>query len=85
MRLFPLFCALLLTGCMRDTEIVVGPPPVPLDLLRPCPGHIGPMPKTEGQLATALIAEARGRACANARLSTIDTILNSEQPEETNS
>lgn len=75
MRLFPLCCALLLSGCLRAPEVVAPPPPVPADLLRPCSGYIGPMPRTEGQLSDALIAEARGRACANARLGAVRQIL----------
>jgi len=75
MRLFPLFCALLLSGCLRDPELVAGPSMVPADLLRPCAGYDGPMPQNEGQLSDALIAEAQGRACANARLEAVRQIL----------
>ncbi|NDW56941.1 hypothetical protein G0P98_10530 [Yangia sp. PrR004] len=77
MRLFPIFCALLLGGCMgRDELVVVAPPPaVPADLLLPCPGYPGPAPATEGELSDALIAEARGRTCANRKLETINEVL----------
>lgn len=80
MRLCLLCCALLLSGCLRAPEVVAPSPAVPADLLRPCAGYGGPMPQNEGQLSDALIAEAKGRACANARLSTIDEILNGEKP-----
>ncbi|WP_162930196.1 hypothetical protein [Pseudophaeobacter sp. EL27] len=33
------------------------------------------MPRTEGELARAIVAEAQGRACANARLATLAEIL----------
>ena len=75
MRLFPLCCALLLSGCLRAPEVVAPPPPVPADLLRPCGGYGGPVPRTEGQLSEALIAEVRGRACANAKLEALQKIL----------
>ena len=75
MRLCLLCCALLLSGCLRAPEVVAPPPAVPADLLRPCEGYIGPMPRIEGQLSDALIAEARGRACANGRLEAVRQIL----------
>ncbi|WP_420719814.1 Rz1-like lysis system protein LysC [Thalassovita sp.] len=75
MRLFPLCCALLLSGCLRAPEVVAPPPPVPADLLRPCEGYGGPVPRTEGQFSDALLAEARGRACANAKLEALKQIL----------
>ena len=76
MRLFPLCCALLLSGCLRAPEVVAPPPAVPADLLRPCAGYGGPMPRTEGQFSDALLAEARGRICSNARLEAVREILN---------
>jgi len=75
MRLFPLCCVLLLSGCLRAPEVVAPPPAVPADLLRPCAGYGGPVPRTEGQLSEALITEVRGRACANAKLEALQTIL----------
>lgn len=80
MRLFPIFCALLLSGCFgSDRPQVVAPPPVvPADLLRPAPGWAGPVPATEGQLSDALIAEARGRRRANAQIAAIAEILKPE-------
>jgi hypothetical protein len=75
MRLLPLCCALLLSGCLRAPEVVAPPPAVPADLLRPCEGYGGPVPRTEGQLSEALIAEVRGRACANAKLEALKQIL----------
>lgn len=78
MRLCLIFSALLLSACTRGHEIVAAPPPVPADLLRPCAGYVGPFPRNEGQLSDALVAEARGRSCANARILTVRKILNSE-------
>jgi len=75
MRLCLLCCALLLSGCLRAPEVLAPPPPVPADLLRPCEGYGGPVPRTEGQLSEALITEVRGRACANARLGAVRQIL----------
>lgn len=75
MRLFPLFSALLLTGCTASPEIVAPPPVVPADLLRPAPGYLGPVPRNEGQLSDALIAERRGRQHANAQLAAIREIV----------
>ncbi|MCD9147662.1 hypothetical protein [Pseudophaeobacter flagellatus] len=48
---------------------------MPSDLLQPCPGYQGPTPRSEGQLSDALIAELRGRSCANAKLATVAEIL----------
>lgn len=80
MRLFPICFVLLLSGCFgSDGPRVVAPPPVvPADLLRPAPGYSGPVPRTEGQLSDALIAEARGRRQANAQLAAIAEILEEE-------
>ncbi|WP_256363945.1 hypothetical protein [Phaeobacter sp. 11ANDIMAR09] len=36
------------------------------------------MPRTEGALAKAILAEVQGRSCANARLATVASIL--DQP-----
>lgn len=76
MRLCLIFCALLLSACGHDGPFEEPPPSaVPEDLLRPCPGYTGPLPRTEGQLSDAVIAEARGRACANARIEAIAAIV----------
>ncbi|GAA6198682.1 hypothetical protein NBRC116598_41270 [Pseudophaeobacter arcticus] len=48
---------------------------MPPDLLQPCAGYTGPVPQSEGQISDALIAEARGRACANGRLGAMAEIL----------
>lgn len=81
MRLCHLCCALLLSGCTWFApETVYRPPPVPADLLGPCPGYRGPVPETEGQFSDALIAEARGLACANSKLATVAEILNAAGP-----
>ncbi|WP_353397687.1 hypothetical protein [Pseudophaeobacter arcticus] len=48
---------------------------MPPDLLQPCAGYTGPLPQSEGQISDALIAEARGRACANGRLTAVAEIL----------
>lgn len=76
MRLYLLCLPLLLTGCLgRDGEVVTPPPRVPADLLQPCDGYTGPVPRTEGQISDSMIAEARGRACANGKLATVGKIL----------
>ncbi len=76
MRLFPLCCALLLSGCTEpDSEPFAASPPVSADLLQPCPGYTGPIPQSEGQVSDALVAEARGRSCANGRLQAVAEIL----------
>lgn len=76
MRLCLLCSLLLLTGCSeRDSESIKPPPDVPADLLQPCAGYTGLLPRTEGQISDALVAEAKGRACANSRLVTIGEIL----------
>jgi hypothetical protein len=76
MRLFPLCCALLLSACTPPgIKPIPAPPPVPTDLLQGCPGYTGPVPQDEGQLSDALVAEARGRACANGRLQAAAEIL----------
>ncbi|MEP2717653.1 hypothetical protein [Pseudophaeobacter sp.] len=55
---------------------------VPADLLLPCPGYSGAVPRSEGQISDALLAEWRGRRCANAKLATLAQILNpAEAPE----
>jgi hypothetical protein len=54
---------------------VVPPPRVPADLLQPCAGYTGPVPQSEGQFSDALIAEARGRSCANGKLAAVAEIL----------
>ena len=81
MRLYLLCCALLLTGCTAP-DVTVAPLPhnVPADLLTKCPGYTGPVPQDEGQMSDALVAEVRGRHCANGKLASIDEILNGVGP-----
>ncbi len=81
MRLCLLCCALLLSGCGPDPIAVTAPPrQVPADLLQGCAGYTGPVPNNQGQLSDALVAEVRGRHCANGKLSAIDEILNAPAP-----
>jgi len=76
MRLYPLCLPLLLAGCFgAGSEPIAPRPEVPADLLQPCVGYTGPLPQSEGQISDALIAEARGRSCANAKLGTVAEIL----------
>ena len=75
MRLCLLCCLPLLTACLKSPDPVVVAPRIPADLLKPCSGYTGPVPQSEGQISDALIAEARGRACANGRLATVGKIL----------
>ena len=76
MRLCHLCLVLLLSACSdRVSDPVVPPPQVPADLLQPCAGYTGPLPQTEGQISDALIAEARGRRCANGKLGAVAEIL----------
>lgn len=76
MRLCHLCLAILLSACTKaPAKVVLSPSPVPPDLLRPCAGHQGSVPRTEGALARAILAEAQGRACANAKLATVKAIL----------
>ena len=76
MRLCLLCLVSLLPGCMgRDSDPITTPPRVPADLVTPCPGYTGPVPTTEGQLSNALVAEAKGRGCANEKLATVAEIL----------
>ncbi|MEP1496399.1 hypothetical protein [Pseudophaeobacter sp.] len=76
MRLYPLCLPLLLGACSdRTSDPVVPPPRVPADLLQPCAGYTGPVPQSEGQFSDALIAEARGRSCANGKLAAVAEIL----------
>ena len=79
MRLCLFFSALLLSACTRGPEIVAAPAIVQADLLRPCSGYRGSFPVTEGQLSDALLAEAQGRSCANAKLGAINEILKSSE------
>jgi len=53
---------------------------VPADLLRGCAGYTGPVPNNQGQLSDALVAEVRGRHCANGKLEAIATILEPTGP-----
>ena len=76
MRLCHLCLAILLSACTKPApNRVVAPHSVPPDLLRPCLGYPGPLPRTEGGFAKAILAEAQGRACANARLAAVAEIL----------
>lgn len=76
MRYYLLCCALLLSACTQNEPPIIAPPHnVPADLLQGCPGYLGPMPKTDGQLSDAHIAEWAGRRCANGRLTSIAEIL----------
>ena len=81
MRLYLLCLALLLTGCGGD-KIVVAPTPnnVSADLLQGCSGYTGLVPQNEGQMSDALVAEVRGRHCANGKLAAVDKILNGTGP-----
>ena len=77
MRLYLCFCAVLLSACtVRETPPpqVTAPPPIPAALLRPCTGYRGPIPLNEGQLVDALVAEKRGKKCANGKLKAIELI-----------
>lgn len=82
MRLYLLCCALLLSACTPADKITVAPVPhnVPADLLMPCAGYTGLVPGDQGQLSDALVAEVRGRHCANGKLEAIDEILNAPGP-----
>jgi len=83
MRLCHLCLALLLSACtQRAPDVLLSPATVPSDLLQPCAGYIGRQPSTEGDLAKAVIAEAQGRSCANAKLTTIAQILAQHDWEE---
>lgn len=77
MRLCLLCSALLLSACSdaERAEVVISGPPVPADLLSPCAGYSGPVPTTEGMFSDAIIAESRGRLCANRKLGAISEIL----------
>jgi hypothetical protein len=81
MRLCRLCLVPLLSACSPPLpDPIVQPPSVPQDLLVPCPGYRGLVPRTEGQLSDALLAEAQGRACANGRLATLAEILTDPDP-----
>lgn len=83
MRLCHLCLAILLSACTKPApRVILAPHPVPPDLLRPCAGYQGPLPRTEGALAKAIIAEAQGRACANARLVAVAEILSKPDPKD---
>lgn len=77
MRLCLIICAALLAACGRDPapEVVYAAPPVEPSLLTPCSGWDGPTPQTEGQLADAMLAEKRGRVCANGKLQAVAEVL----------
>ena len=81
MRLCLLCCLPLLNACTAEPSRVAIAPGVPADLLQPCPGYRGAPPVTEGQISDALIAEARGRDCANGKLATVAEILNPSGPQ----
>ena len=82
MRLYLLCSMLLLSGCMgRDhLTITAAPIRVPVDLLQTCPGYTGPTPNTEGLISDVLVAEMRGRYCANSRSEAIAEILKPSGP-----
>ncbi len=80
MRLCLLCCWPLLSACTSDPVWVAFSPSVPADLFQPCPGYLDLPPVNEGQISDALIAEARGRDCANGKLATVAEILNSTGP-----
>lgn len=80
MRLCLLFCLLLLSACTDHIDPVVLPPPIPAVLLLPCTGYQGDPPTTQGEISEALIAEAKGRACANGRLATVSEMLQLAPP-----
>ncbi|KZL06183.1 hypothetical protein PsAD26_03944 [Pseudovibrio sp. Ad26] len=74
MRPYLIFWALLLNACTaREPPLpqITMPPPIPADLLRPCPGYRGAIPRNEGQLIDAVVAEKQGRECANGKLHVI--------------
>lgn len=82
MRLCLLCSAILLSACTTPrASAVLAQPPVPPDLLRPCAGYTGILPTTEGAFAKAILAEAQGRSCANARLAALAKILKSDAPD----
>lgn len=76
MRHCLIICALLLASCGHNpARVVVSPPPIPADLLVPCPGWTGPVPQTEGQFVDATAAERRGRMQCNAQIGAIAEIV----------
>lgn len=70
MRNFLIICAMLLAGCSSDEPLAVAPP-IPADLLTGCPGYTGQVPRTERDIVLVVVAEKRGRECANAKIETI--------------
>ncbi|MFT6458367.1 MAG: hypothetical protein ACJARR_002648 [Pseudophaeobacter arcticus] len=83
MRLCHLCLAILLSACTKPAPSpILAPHAVPPDLLRGCAGYRGPLPRTEGDFAKAIVAEAQGRACANARLATVGEILSKPDQDD---
>lgn len=70
MRKRLIICVLLLAGCSSDEPFAVAPT-IPADLLTGCPGYTGPVPRTERDIVLVVVAEKRGRECANAKIETI--------------
>jgi len=50
-------------------------PDVPPALLRGCAGWVGPTPATEAQLASAMLAEKRGRQCEANRAAALIAVM----------
>lgn len=63
MRLSAIICALALAACGSDRELII-----PADMLMPEEGWTGPVPRTEGELIRAALAERTGRLRANEKL-----------------
>jgi hypothetical protein len=75
MPLSALTCLMLLASCSQPTAQVFLHPDVPPALLRGCAGWSGPTPTTEAQLASALLAEKRGRQCEAIRASALIDVI----------
>lgn len=76
MRLCLIISTLLLAGCGNRSEHSLSTLAV-LDLA-PCPGWEGGRPQTEGEFARAAARERAGRLCANTKLETVATIIETE-------
>lgn len=76
MRVLLIICAMLFVACTKS-EVVVNHGVSP-DLLSPCPGWRGGEVWTERDVIEVLLAERRGRICANTKIETIDRTLNEE-------
>lgn len=77
MRLCLIIFAVSLAACGREVapDVVYAAPPIESSLLTACPGWAGQNPQTEGQLADAMLAEKRGRVCANGKLQAVSEVL----------